>query len=708
MTASLAAMALLLPSLGRAAGSLPETQEGDHLYIEEAPEELLRKWEEAEEKKSWKERIDLHLLAQDRFRNRLCRAEKESDRWIRLPRVLSARLASMPDAIRAPFEKAARDAINSTRDTHALRRALEKYAFTHEGLAAAEAMAGRDFDEGRIDPAIRAWTRSMEVRPSPDLVARLATALAAAGDGAALGALRARDWKGRIVVAGKERDLGGYLAGLKVKAMDRRDAPRRASGEITLGTYVFSPDDGGAYGRGKPVSIPALLRTGGYDVVVVTNGVRTIALDPAQASGGPMEKAVLWRYPERGKIRALYTPGPSPLIGAALSRQRAFVTMFSRYSRRYDFQVGRRDTDSFDGPSTIRALDLLTGEERWKADSSTLGSLPFAQKNFCFAGPPVLRGDRLYAAVMTSPVGGQGCHVTCLNAADGKPHWGTTVVTAPASKRSKAVPTFAEAGGALYVQSNLGVVAALDAESGAIEWLVKYEVDKNLKGRPANPPLLHGSLVIFLPQDRERPLVLNRWTGREESLPPAAGKIDWIKIAHLSGTDGGVLAVTGLQSHVLNLAEGTAHQLRVVDEERQPILAGRGAIHGSRLYLPAGPTLRVYDLATRKLVASREWAAPGRLLVDDDLLISLSGTLELATNRAALASRFAGKDDPDSCRRRGSILEASGLLDEAAACYKKAIAALEKDPAEKEQAEELRQRLADLLARQLEEAPDGR
>ena len=72
MTAILAAMIPLLSFFG-ITSSIP--QESDRLYIEEAPEELLRQWKEAESNKEWKKLIDLHSLAQDRFRNRLCRVK---------------------------------------------------------------------------------------------------------------------------------------------------------------------------------------------------------------------------------------------------------------------------------------------------------------------------------------------------------------------------------------------------------------------------------------------------------------------------------------------------------------------------------------------------------------------------------------------------------------------------------------------------------
>ena len=76
-------------------------------------------------------------------------------------------------------------------------------------------------------------------------------------------------------------------------------------------------------------------------------------------------------------------------------------------------QVGRRGQDSFEGPSALRAIDLRTGDLVWDTDEIVtedgdetvrrVDRMSFGRKNFCFTGPPLLRGDRLYVPVMTSP-----------------------------------------------------------------------------------------------------------------------------------------------------------------------------------------------------------------------------------------------------------------------------------------------------------------
>src|SRR5262249_30233456 len=61
-------------------------------------------------------------------------------------------------------------------------------------------------------------------------------------------------------------------------------------------------------------------------------------------------------------------------------------------------------------------------------------------------------------------------------------------------------------GPTVYFQTNLGAVAALDAETGSIRWVATYPREDRAEGaaghdRDLNPAIVHDGLVIVAPDD---------------------------------------------------------------------------------------------------------------------------------------------------------------------------------------------------------------
>jgi hypothetical protein len=703
-------------------------QDQDHLYIDEVSDTFLKQWAAAEESRNAKDLLDLYAVAHDTLSRKLARPEPEVDRWIPLGRVLAAKLATLPPAALESHEIIARQVLEAVLEPAERRRVIEKYSYTRAGRDALDQMSNIECDRGRMTEALKGWSRALEVRPGVDTVARLAFAHAMRKDGVSLTALRAqaetRSIKGEISVGGRKRELYEYLDSLRPAAAvppPPLKPDRGPTCEVPLGHYDLRED--GRYGERLAVSLPAAGRAGNKDLIVLSNGLRIIAIDAARAEGGVIDDAVEWRWPAKGPVRT-WTLGnyndALPYVGATVADGRVFCPMFvERQEARQ--QVGRRP-QKFLGASVLRAVSLETGEVLWDTESvkvavngtmvPLLEHLRLDNSDFCFGGPPLVRGDRLYAAVMTSPFTGRQCWALCLDTRTGQPLWCTDLGTAPQTKEM-SVAQIAEDDGTLVFSTNYGVVAALDSRTGAFEWLVKYMNSRPKRSHrtAGSPPVIAGSLVYVLAQDCDELLAFDRWTGLEAPLPKHSQDLSdaWKDIVHLIGAAGDWLAFSGSRNVAIRPLDGQVVTLPESEKSR----FGRGAISGGRLYLPTRNDLSIFDTSTWKMVDSLKWSEasnPGNLLIAGPLLVHLSDRLDVYTSVDLLRERFGPKVDakspvPQDCRQLARILESSGRLTECVRYYRRALKAWEDDPAWRETAEGLRKKLADLSDRLGEEFP---
>jgi hypothetical protein len=256
------------------------------------------------------------------------------------------------------------------------------------------------------------------------------------------------------------------------------------------------------------------------------------------------------------------------------------------------------------------------------------------------------------------------------------------------------------------VLTNFGVAATLDARPGRIEWLVKYPVSVGFSRRTVNPPVLMGSVVLFLPQDSEGLLAYDRWTGRPAPLAEM-GEVSWPGVSQLVGKRGDWIVLAGSKSYAVRPSDGKVQVLL----EQEPTRTGRGTMAGGVLYLPGRVALHLFDSREWKPLGSLPWPEgdeTGNLLVTDSLVAWLGDRLELYTSRAALGERLSDKlkaGHPQSCRQMGRILEASGRPRESVLYYRKALAVWEKDPAWTETSEAIRKKIADLQEK-IDAAPE--
>jgi tetratricopeptide (TPR) repeat protein len=692
---------------------LPQDDD-ERIFIEEPPADFLNRWTEAERRYDARELVDLYAFALDRFPRKLAQPDPKVRRWLPLPRALAERMAARPDdpALES-HENAARALFESVPDRDALERAFERFGFTRAARHALESLGNAAFDEGRLPDAVRLWSRALGPRPSPEAVARLARAHAMLGDGAAVARLRARategDWDGDVTVGGRALKLSEVIGELPVAAPLLAPAAAPVVGEMLLGQYDLRLSETG-YSHTLPPSLGAYGRFEGREYVVLTNGVSAMALDPAQGDSGPLDRGgLLWRYesPRRYIPQAYRTPQPP--VGIAIAGGRAFATMYSKDSKQ---RVTGRRPDRFDGPAALRAFDLASGKLLWDTDEiatevneervTLLEMLPFGSRNYCFSGPPLAIGGRLYALVMTSPNTARECFLVCFDPDDGKPVWCTFVASAPrAMGETATVPTMAEEAGQVIVQTSFGIVASIELKTGRIEWLSRYEVSGGRQD--VNLPVFHRSRVHLLPQDRYEMVTFDRWDGREVPLPAFGPDFTWWQAQQFVGATDQAIIVTGSnKSWALRPADAKVVELVQGAAPR----AWRGAIDGTRVYIPAGEALNVYDASTWKLTHRFPWpqrdgrAQGGNVKLAGPVCLVLDDVLSVYCSPEALAERFAGRADrPEACVQIGRILERAGRLKEAATHLRRALEFYERDPAWSETADSLRKSLREISRR---------
>ncbi|HEV7298956.1 MAG TPA: PQQ-binding-like beta-propeller repeat protein [Tepidisphaeraceae bacterium] len=253
-------------------------------------------------------------------------------------------------------------------------------------------------------------------------------------------------------------DLSSPLPSPAVRAMSRE---RRND-------YLRRMSDAEAAGVMPVVDGPDLFFNDGQRVYAVS-------VDSGVALSG-------WATTYPGELQGRYTlPGAAP-FGGARGRQLnttvtddAVLAIMGQGDRRAAMNMGQTLE------TKLVCLDRRTGAQRWVASTADLPDE--AQRAMALGGSPLVIGDNVYVTGRSAKQANfEDCYVICFNLADGKAKWtsyisGASVFNSPWGGMPIASDNDAHvafAGGRLFVSTNLGAVAALDAYSGGLLWLTTY------------------------------------------------------------------------------------------------------------------------------------------------------------------------------------------------------------------------------------------
>ncbi|MFI5381089.1 MAG: PQQ-binding-like beta-propeller repeat protein [Tepidisphaerales bacterium] len=177
---------------------------------------------------------------------------------------------------------------------------------------------------------------------------------------------------------------------------------------------------------------------------------------------------------------------------------------------------------SSDSGTRLVCLDRVTGHLRWMASPADIPNNAGNPKNISFSGSPLVVGDNVYVIGRGSTGAGvEDCHVLCYDMNPGRPagrlRWTCYIASSQNGVANFGMPVMAPetlshlafAGGKVFVCTNLGAVAAIDAYSGATAWLVLYTRNESAAAGGRNRGMWNGWNQQVISQDTPRPWVFN-------------------------------------------------------------------------------------------------------------------------------------------------------------------------------------------------------
>jgi outer membrane protein assembly factor BamB len=366
-------------------------------------------------------------------------------------------------------------------------------------------------------------------------------------------------------------------------------------------------------------------------LVLVNSQVEIVAFD--LESGKPawgLNSAAIFRDEFGDSVHALYHPANSlgvPRFTMTVHGERLYARMGTSVTDR------PRNATSTGGSGYLVCLDLAAqGRLAWKVVPD--------DPAWAFEGSPIAAGENLYVAMRRSDVRPQ-LHLACYNAQTGRRIWRSFVCSAETPARGM----FFEATHTLltldretvYVNTNLGCVAAVSGGDGRVKWISLYPrvVEGDLLHPPAhrsrdlNPCLFDRGRLLVAPRDNPRILALDAGSG--QMLWQTGTEL--ADVVHLLGVSGDNLIATGHRVYWISLADEDAGKVKHVWPSGDDKLGyGRGVLAGDFLYWPTRDKIYVFDHAIgrlrREVPLLPRGIGGGNLLVADGRLL-VAGADEL-------------------------------------------------------------------------------
>jgi cellulose synthase operon protein C len=226
---------------------------------------------------------------------------------------------------------------------------------------------------------------------------------------------------------------------------------------------------------------------------------------------------------------------------------------------------------------------------------------------WAFDGAPVSDGRRVFVAMRHSDITPRA-YVACFDAATGVRQWCTpigaadTLAGGAADEITHNLLTVVE--NRIYLNTNIGLVAALDADSGDICWISRYDrlTGKTLTlgsavplhfDRDPSPCVYHDGLLFVAPSDAPAIFALDADTGKmvwqQNQLPDAL---------QLLGVVGKNLIVSGERIAALDISSGHV-EWAWPESDRAGIRGmGRGVVAGNEIFWPTRTEITVIDPKT--------------------------------------------------------------------------------------------------------------
>ncbi|QDU38706.1 outer membrane biogenesis protein BamB [Maioricimonas rarisocia] len=342
---------------------------------------------------------------------------------------------------------------------------------------------------------------------------------------------------------------------------------------------------------------PALVPVASRDVIAVNTGRHVLAVD--ESTGEPA-----WPVLNVPEDAIVFPPLPSTgrrSLDRPVFSQAAVTSTIDAQGRLYA-AIGLPVI----APATIAlqqedprliCLDTANGEGRllWSLKADELARLD----GWYFTGTPVAIDDRLYVACRRSRPELE-CGVVCLNAGTGELVWFTRVCGLLREPLTAAHLLGHElltvAGGQVFYTIAEGPLAALDAETGGIDWFLSQTGSgQSVSSAEARwrPPALWSDGILF---------AIDAAQTEVTAVHAASGTVLWSvpldgRVSHLVGAAEGLTIVSGSQLWALDSQTGEIVWQAGSDDPTGHGF-GRGTIAGADVIWPTREALWFVDVET--------------------------------------------------------------------------------------------------------------
>lgn len=331
--------------------------------------------------------------------------------------------------------------------------------------------------------------------------------------------------------------------------------------------------------------------------------------------------------------------------------------------------------------AALISLDVATGRLLWRTEAQ---SIIAGANDLSFDSSPLVDGDRVYIVGRRKRAFGfEDCYVFCLSATTGRAIFQTHLGSASTGTFGARQPTLsipALFGDTVYVATNLGSIAAVDAYTGSVQWLRLYPreplntgeetgwVQHDVNNWELNPIIFSGNRLIALPTDSSHVFVLNAEDG---TLSRTIATDQLAGIQTLLGAENDLICGVGRTAMCYDLKANEMIWTAGWHEGERVI--GRGTWADGVLLIPTNLALhrfRVTDGARTQL----QWEAKDRggnlVALPDRLIVGGEGTISTYVRRAdmwkALRDRMAeAPTDPNPAFELVEVAVRSGEMDEA-------------------------------------------
>lgn len=373
------------------------------------------------------------------------------------------------------------------------------------------------------------------------------------------------------------------------------------------------------------VELPSRSVTGGGEMIpaivgetlFVSNGESVFAFDATSGRPGWSEPAESARDPRASVIHSLADPitPKLPIDGRARHSLSAYG---DRLYARLGTSITGKAKQETNAHSELVGLDVGIGEGKlvWRIAAKEIDPQDplSASSPWCFESSPAADSQRVFVALRRS-LPQEQLNVACFNADTARLLWnrkaGITVASTEDAVSSTSHLELTVAEDSVFVSTDAGAIAALDAHDGAIRWVRTYVSDAVLSSRDGRrdghtPPVYHDGVLYVAPLDTNLLMAIHAESGlllwqREWPDP----------LQYVLGVASNTLIVQGrsLWGVVLATGEPAWPNRRVGHDDPEGFSFGRGTLVSGEVWWPNRDELIVVaagsGLMTRR-IAVRE------------------------------------------------------------------------------------------------------